>query len=522
MARRHTLKAVGIVSSFTALSRGLGLVRDVLLAGLFGTSGVLSAFVVAFTIPNLFRRLFGEGALASSFVPVFIECRKKEGDEAAWAVARKTALLLIIILGSILLLLGLGIHGALQTNLSERTALTLSLLRIMLPYALLICLAALSMAALYAHNHFTIPAATPCLLNIIWILAVLLICPMVSGGPAQQIKVVAWAVLLAGGIQFLVQLPVLYQFGFRFRLEHSFLDAHIRKIALLMGPAALGLAITQVNVLIDRLLAAWIGPWAPAALFFSERLIYFPLGIFATAMSTVLLPAFARHHVSDNTSEFAQTASDGLRQVLFIMIPAAVGLMVLAGPIIQMIFEWGAFSSGSTGLTAIALTYYAPGLLVFSLPKILVPAFYARQDTRTPVKLGAITVGINLGLNLLFVTTFPTYLKHAGLALGTVLAETCYAFMLLHHLRRTAGSLHLKRVSISVLKALTAALPMALLAPWLATASLSYASGFFPVKSAQILAVLFTILISALSYMGATVLLRCPEIQEVRKAFKRA
>ena len=424
-------KAVGLVSGFTGLSRLFGLVRDMLMSFFFGTSLAMSAFVVAFTIPNLFRRLFGEGALSAAFVPVFVKTRTDEGADSGWDMLRKVMSLLAITL-TVFVLIGwtVSLVWGVQADLSEKAAMTLPLLNIMLPYMIFICLAALCMGALNACNHFAVPAAAPILLNVTWIAALLVICPHVTGGDLNRIRVVAWAVVVAGVLQFAVQLPVLIKKGFRLKWDTNFADPRVKRMLVLMGPAAIGLAVTQFNVVIDRLLAIWIGDWAPAALFYSERLIYFPLGLFATALGTVLLPVFSTQSSENDEGGMAKTIEGSLRNLLFVMIPAGIGLAVMATPVVALLFQQGEFDATSTWLTSRALRFYAPGLLVFSLAKIFVPAFYAQHDTKTPVKVGIFCVGLNLALNLILVITLPTYWKHAGLASATVLAELVYAVTL--------------------------------------------------------------------------------------------
>jgi len=325
-------------------------------------------------------------------------------------------------------------------SLPEKVAIILPLLRIMLPYMIFICLAALSMAILNSFRHFAVPAATPCLLNIIWIFTILTVFPYLSNDQHIQIRAVSWAVLLAGLVQLSAQIPVLMKYGYRFHFSWAWNDRRVGTVLKLMGPAALGLAITQFNVLIDRLLATWVGPWAPASLFFSERLIYFPLGIFATALGTVLLPTFSSHAADKDTFGMRETLNHSLRNLMFVMVPAAVGLFVLAFPIIRMIFQWKTFDVQSTWYTAIALQCYAPGLIVFSLAKVFVPAFYGQQDTLTPVKVGIATVALNIILNLIFIVTLPLNWKHAGLAGATVIAEAFYAVVLAVLLHRRIGS----------------------------------------------------------------------------------
>lgn len=422
---------------FTSLSRLMGLVRDVLMAGFFGTGLHMSAFVLAFTVPNLFRRLFGEGALSAAFIPVFIETRKREGDEFGWLLARKVVTLTACILAALVVLGCVAIAVAISLEpRNEMAAAVLPLLLIMLPYMLFICLAALAMAILNSFKRFAVPAFMPCLMNMIWIAAVLFILPQRAGAPSENIHIVAWAVLIAGLAQLIGQLPQLWRCGYRPGISFDTKDRRVKRVFNLMAPAAVGMAVTQLNVVVDRLLAGFlVGDWAPAALFYSERMIYMPLGIFATAMGTALLPALSEHVSDEDPESLHTTLTESLRNILYILIPCAAGLLFMASPIIQMIFEWKEFDAASTAQTAIALQFYAPGLIVFGMAKMLVPTFYAHQDTKTPVKLSLMTVALNLILNITFVLSWPAHMKHAGLALGTVLAETFYVAALIHSLK---------------------------------------------------------------------------------------
>jgi len=501
MKQSKVIRSAGIIGCFTFASRMLGLVRDVLMAGFFGTSVWMSAFVVAFTIPNLFRRLFGEGALSAAFVPVFVETRQKDGDDAAWDMAYKVVTLLALVLAGIVvvgvLLSSLSLHFA---TLSEKTSLILLLLRIMFPYMLFICLAALSMAILNSFHHFAVPAATPCLLNILWIGAILFICPHMADSPASRIGAIAWAVMLAGVLQLTMQLPALVHFGYRFKFSCNWRDERISRMLTLMGPAALGLAVTQFNVLIDRLLATWIGDWAPAALFYSERMIYFPIGIFATALGTVLLPTFSKHSAQNDQVGLKRTLNHSLRNLLFVMIPASAGMLLLAFPIVQTVFQWG----------------------VFSLAKVFVPAFYAQQDTRTPVIVGIITVGLNLVLNLCFVLTWPLYLKHAGLACATVLAEAFYAVTLAVLLHRRIGSPGWKQIGIAAGRSVAATgLMVAVIVPLQPVLTGYLTSWDLPVKFIQIGSLAGTIIAGMTAYLLASVLLKSRECREIFSSILR-
>lgn len=523
MELRKIARSAGIVSGFTGLSRLLGFGRDVLMAGFFGTSLPMSAFVVAFTIPNLFRRLFGEGALSAAFVPVFIETRHKVGEADAWAVAQNILSMLFLFL-SLVVLAGIAaitvtLHAV---ELGPKAAMTLPLLRIMLPYMLFICMAALFMAILNSYHHFAVSAFSPSLLNVVWILAVLVVCPRMGDRPEDQIFGVAWAVFVAGLLQWGVQMPKLMRFGYRPGWSLHFRDARVLRIFRLMGPASLGMAITQINVLIDRLMAAWIGVWAPAALYFSERLIYLPQGIFATALSTVLLPVFSGHAASANHAQMLRTINHSLRNLLYVMIPASIGLLVLARPIVEMCFQWKEFADDSAMYTTTALMFYAPGLLVFSLSKVFVPAFYALQDTRTPVRVAAGSVLLKISLSLVFITTWPLHLKHGGLALATVIAEAVNGLVLAYLMHRRLGSVMWRNIGASAARCLAASAIMALAAAWM----YGFASGRLSViglagKAAQIGAVLTAIAVAMGVYLLATLILRSPEIHSVGRALLR-
>jgi len=523
MDNRRVIRSAMVVGAFTSLSRVLGMVRDLLTAGMFGTSLAMSAFVVAFRIPNLFRRLFGEGALSSAFVPVFMEARRNEGEGSAWQLASRVISLAAV---GLLVLTAAGILSAgwLMSDAGDGTqrALILPLTRIMLPYMLFICLAALSAAILNSYHHFTVPALSPSLMNITWILSVVVLCPLMGDTLEERVFGLAWGVLLSGLIQLAMQWPVLRRYAVNFRFTLYWNDPRVWKVFLLMGPATLGLAVTQINVMVNSLIAAWIGPWAPAALFYSERLLYLPQGILATAMSTVLLPVFAGHAAARRRNELLTTMNHSLRMLMFVMTPAAIGLFVLSRPIVQMLFEWGQFDAQSTDLTTIALQCYAPGLLVFSLSKVFVPAFYAHQDTRTPVKIGIGCVSINLALNIFFVLTLPTHLKHAGLAASTVIAEAFNGFVLAWFVHRRIGSPGWTAMIRGAARSLAAALLMGaviwLALPWMFR--LAGAAGA-PVKIAQIVSVLLAVALGMAVYLASVMALRCPEWTEAIDAVRR-
>ncbi len=499
------------------------MLRDIIIAYHFGTSLLASAFFVAFTIPNLFRRLFGEGALSAAFIPVFIETRTKEGDSVAWDLAAKvvtmTAALLsaIAIIGVLLFSIGLHIPGV-----SEKWLTTFELSRVMFPYVIFICMAALFMAVLNSFKHFATSAFAPCLLNLILIVAMVIIFPLVGKEPTTRAMVLAWGVLVAGVAQAAIQIPALKRFGCPFKFSNSWNDPRVRQMLLLMGPAALGMAVTQFNVLIDRMLAMLIGEWAPAALFYSERMIYFPLGIIATAMGTVLLPTFSSHAAKGDHATMGSTITSSLRYLVFIMAPAALGLLVLAPNILSAIFEWnGQFDAQSTLLSARALMFYAPGLIVFSAAKVFVPAFYSMQDTKTPVRIGIYIVLLNLIMNVIFILTLPEYWKHAGMALSTVVAEALGMIALGILLARRINNIQWLEVSRSFVRSIACALLMSTVAWLVAHYSLPLLENYLPSKVAQLVSLTLAIGSGACTYFILNFGLKSPELREIKAALSR-
>lgn len=429
----HSTRIVGLC---TGISRLLGFARMMLMANLFGTSLYVSAFFIAFQIPNMFRRLFGEGALSAAFVPVFTESLEKEGLEEANRLVGKVMTMLGAVL-AVILLLGFIVIAIWMNFLSpgEKMVAVLPLMGIMLPYMFFICMVALFMGILNSRHHFFVPAATPMLLNIIWIGAMVLICPMFVDDAELQIRVVAWSVLASGVVQLLINLPMLLKHGIKLRLDFAWRDERVHKILLLMGPGALGMGVFQVNMLIGRFMAFAVADWAVSVLQYAELIIYLPLGIFATALGTVLLPTFSKQAARDEKAGMLRTLNASVRVLMLVMLPAAVGLGVLARPMVELFFEHGAFDAQATLYTARALWFLSPGLVVFSLYKVFVPAFYSRKDTKTPAVVSMIAVAVNFLLMVLFVIVWPEGYKHAGILFASVLSSalSCYVLAVLIH-----------------------------------------------------------------------------------------
>jgi len=518
------LRRAAHVGAMTGISRVAGLVREQWMAYVFGTGLAKSAFDVAFRIPNLFRRLFGEGALSAAFIPVYTEIREREGPAAANALAARVAGLLIAVL-SLLTALGILAALALQWHLpaGSRWSAILPLLRIMLPYAPLICLAALTMGILNARRHFTIPALAPVFLNLVWIAALAGICPFVAPDPFVRIRVVAWAVLAAGAIQVAVQLPVLARHGVPLRPRFRWRgDTRIRRILLLMAPMALGAGLVQINVCVDGILAMWSAKWAPSALEYAERLVYLPLGLVGNAFATVLLPTLSTQATQRDYDGLGATLERALRNIVVIMAPAAAGLTLLALPVVSLVYQIGdgAFQAESARQTARALAGYAPGLLVFSLYKAITPAFYALQDTRTPVRVGLFSVGCNLLLNILSVLLLPEGWKHVGIAGATVATSLLNCVTLLIILHRRTGALHAGGLVRTLAGALAAAVLMGGVVFYLHDAVLAALAPRLHLKLAQGLAIGATMAAGAAVY-GLLMALFCRQaLDELRDDFR--
>ena len=520
-AHPRILRSVSVVSFMTAISRVLGLVREIAMAYFFGTTALKSAFDIAFIIPNLFRRLFGEGALSSAFVPVFSETLEKEGREQAFKLAVRVISLLILVLG-VITLLGILLTFPLAEILSSesRWQVPLPLLRVMLPYAVLICVAALISGMLNTFGKFGISSLTPFLLNLIWIFTLVISAPFLKGSLVAQIKILCWAILSAGLAQILFQLPALARQGFRFRLAFSGLgqDRALRRVLILMGPAALGIGLIQINVCVDKFLAFWADAAAPAALEYAERIVYLPLGMFGTAFMTVLLPAFSRQAARGDYNMMRATLERAIRNLAVIMAPCSSALIVLALPIVMLIyhFKGGRFDQLSGLLSARALMAYAPGLFVFSLQKAVMPAFYGLQDLRTPVRVSLFGLGLNIVLNVASVLLLPDGWKHVGIAGSTVFTSLVNGVTLAWILHKRIGAPRAAVLFKPVLKAVFCATVMAGVV-WVA-------HGFgctlmrgcdLNIKIANVLVMIVTIAAGGVSYAGLMFLISRQELMEM-------
>ncbi len=429
---RQLFKSTAVVGSMTMISRILGFIRDMLFARIFGVDAATDAFFVAFKIPNFMRRLFAEGAFAQAFVPVLSDYKEKDSRQALKNFIDKTGgslalvLITITIIGVIAapILITLFAPGFLQHG--NQYELAVQMLKITFPYLFFISCVAFAGGILNSHGKFAIPAFTPVFLNICMIAAALWLSPLMP----EPIVALAWGVFAAGVVQLLFQFPSLIRLGLMPRLKPGFSDPGVKRIMKLMLPAIFGVSVTQINLLFDTLLASLLTAGSVSWLYYSDRLVEFPLGVFGIALATVILPHLSKNHAAENPVAFSKSLDWGLRIVLLIGLPCSVGIFLLAEPMLSTLFQYNAFGWNDVLSAGLSLRAYAIGLLGFILVKILVPGFTARKDTKTPVRFGIYSMCANMMLNLIFF--FP--LAHAGLALATSLSAFFNALLLLKRL----------------------------------------------------------------------------------------
>lgn len=423
---KKLLKFTALTSLMTMVSRISGLVRDAVMANVLGAGSVADAFFVAFRIPNFLRRIFGEGAFSQSFVPVFTEMQAENTTEAKHFVAATAGRLGLIVF--VLSVLGVFFSPEIVKLFApgfieepEKFALTVDALRIMFPYLFFISLVAMSGAILNTLNQFVIPAVTPVLLNICLILALVAAAPYFS----NVSQALAYGVITAGVVQLLFQLPSLKKSGVLLRPT---LNKNIgtNKVFRLMLPAMLGVSVAQINTLVNTVLASFLVTGSVSWLYYSDRLMEFPVGVFGIALATVVLPSLSKEYQKGTPESFAAMMDWALRWVVMIATPAAIALALLAVPLLATMFQYNAFSAADVFQSAASLRAYAIGVLAFILIKVLAPGFYARQNTKTPVRIAMVSIACNIVLSLLLIGP----LKHVGLALAIALAAWINATLL--------------------------------------------------------------------------------------------
>ncbi len=463
MSENHKItRAATTIGTGTLLSRILGFFRDMVIANFFGAGIAADAFFVAFRIPNLWRRLVGEGSLTISFIPVYTEYLTQRPEEetrkvthAAFTLAG-VILLILTALGMIFspLLIKIVAPGFIQ--IPEKFELTVRLNKIIFPYLFFMGLFALCMGILNSYRHFFAPAIAPIFLNISIIVSVFLFYHTFK----VPVMTLALGVLIGGMIQFLFQIPFLWKRGITFRFSFNFRNPAIRRIGHLMVPGLIGTGLYQMNTFIDMMFASFLPSGSVSYLFFADRLIEFPLGIFAIAIGMASLPSFSELASQGKMEELKETLSFTFRLVSFISVPAMVGLIALKTPIVNLLFQRGLFDYSATEKTAFALLFYSVGLWAIAGSRIIAPVFYSLQDTWTPMKIAIICLGTNVILRSVLI--FP--LMHGGLALATSLSSTLNLILLFRKLGPKLGGVDIRRNIQSLLRIFLCSLPMGLAA----------------------------------------------------------
>jgi putative peptidoglycan lipid II flippase len=444
--KERLLKAAGVVGSATLLSRILGFVRDAVIAWYFGAGYSSDAFIAAFRIPNLLRRLFAEGSLSAAFIPVFTEYVVNDNQDEAFRLARSALRLACVVL-SIVTVSGILLSPWIVRLIApgfdaDKISLTVTLTRLMFPYFFCIGLMALCMGILNVLGHFAAPALAPVVLNLSIIGSVLYISPTMT----TPVIGLALGVLIGGFLQLVLQLPVLVQKGFRFWQKAKLMHAGLKKMGASLLPIILGGAVYQINIFISTLLGSLLSEGSVTYLYFADRLVQFPLGVFAVAASTAVLPSLSRQAATREYDKLKNTFAQALKLVFFITIPAAVGLIVLREPIVTLLFQRGEFDAAATQLTIQAVLYYSLGLWAFSGVKIVAATFFALQDVRTPVLMAIISIIANIILGIILMKP----LAHGGLALATSLASMLNLGLLAYALRARMGALGARKIAQSV------------------------------------------------------------------------
>jgi len=509
-------RSAGVFGLATITSRILGLVREQVMAYYFGASDANDAFRVASRIPNLVRDLFAEGAMSAAFIPTFTRQLTQHGRERAFAVANSVINALLLVTGAIVLLGVLFADPLVRIYASEfadvpgKIELTIFLARIAFPFLTLVAVAAVLMGMLNSLGHFFVPALSPAMFNVAGIAMMLALIPLAPSLGLQPITIVAIATLVGGVGQLAIQWPPLRREGFRYRPILDFRDEGLRRVLLLMGPGTIGMAATQINVFVNTVLATGEGTGAVSWLDFAFRLMYLPIGLFGVSIATAATPAISRMVAQRNFSQIRRTLANALGLMLFLNLPASIGLIVLAQPIVAVIFEHGEFTAADTAATAAALQLYAIGLVGYSIVRIISPTFYALGRSRVPVIVSAASVVVNVVLNVALVR----YMGYRGLALGTSLTAIINASVQLFLLRQEIHGLEGARVATSFARVVIASLVMGAVTMAAHATMLDVVPG--DALAAQVVRLLITIAIALIVLVSAAQLLRIREYGEAR------
>lgn len=497
---------------------------------------VWDAFTIAFKIPNLFRRLFGEGALSAAFVPVFTEYLAKNSKKEAWELVKALGTVLLIILAGIVIIGESAFYIVPKAvDLEPKWEMVCDLLVIMFPYVIFICLVAFSMAILNSLEHFLFPTLAPIVGNVCWISGIIISAALFSDNLRERAFCIAFAILLAGFIQLGMQIPVLKKYGMEFRLTRNITHPAIKQIFKLMGPTIVGLSIVQINVMLDGIIAIGFAPstegdltfsffgneifyplqtGAASVLYFSDRLIQFPLGVFGIALANVLFPLFSTHAAHGDWDNFKLTFKQAIRLILFIGIPASAGLILLRLPLVQLFYERNAFNEESTVRTIKVIFFYSLGIWAYCGLHVIIRAFYSLKDTKTPMKIGVCMVGLNLVLNLSLIWVLGT----GGLAFATSISAIVQIIILMKILKRRLDISFNKEILISFIKTCFATIIMGLSCYMtLGYVSVLLTGNDIASKLARLLAPLIAALIA---FFATTYLIKSEELRSLIKTKK--
>jgi putative peptidoglycan lipid II flippase len=456
-------RSAGLFGLATMASRLLGLVRDTVIAYYFGAQDANDAFRVAFRIPNLVRDLFAEGAMSAAFVPTFTQELTAEGKARAWQLADAVITALLLITGVLVVLAMIFADPLVRfyagdfAEVPGKLELTVFLARVMAPFLTLVAVAAVFMGMLNALGHFFVPALSPAMFNVATIVMAVALVPVAPTWGITPIVVIAVATLVGGLGQLAIQWQPLRSEGYRYRPRMDFRDPALGRVLLLMGPGTIGMAATQINVLVNTQFAASQGTGAISWLDYAFRIMYLPIGLFGVSVAAASTPALSRLAATNNTAQMRSTVAAAIGLMLALNLPATLGLIVLASPIVELIFEHGSFTATDTAATALALQYYAIGLVGYSIVRIVSPAFYALRLSRIPVIASVSSVIANVLLNIVLIRV----MGYAGLALGTSLAAIVNAAVQVVWLRGRLGGIEGVKLVLTTVKILMASLAMA-------------------------------------------------------------
>ena len=506
---RHLIKSASLISALTIVSRTFGYIRDSRIAFLLGAGTAADAYTTAYRIPNLLRRLVGEGAVSAAFIPVFTLYIAEGREEEGWDFANTMLTVITIFLTAVTIagiLLSPQIVRLFASGFGStpgKLELTATLNRIMFPYIFLISLSALSMGVLNSFHRFAAPAFSPVVLNLTMIAF-----SFMGGLFGDVTRTLAVGVVAGGILQLAIQVSAVLRTGWKIRLRMDFNHPGVRRVMRLIIPVIFGVGIVQVNVLVDTQFASYLSEGSVTAIHIADRVMELVLGVYAVAISTVVLPLLSRQAARRQMEELKTTLNFATRLILFITIPATVGLILLRHEIIEVLFQHGEFNAASTALTAWPLPFFALGLSAFSMVKVIVPAFYALQDTRTPVKIAFIAMFLNIGLNFLFIRP----LQNGGPALATSASALFNSVALLVIFYWRYGTFGVGEIARSVVKFVVASAALGIVA----YVTIHWPGLYEGRLSQKIVALAVTITLSGASYFAVAYLLRSQELSELR------